>query len=67
MQPEDIIKRNNQIYKKYLKGIKRAELAKEHNLSTTRISQICDKLNYVNRKIASLSTPNAKNLSSNIP
>lgn len=44
MQTKEIIKRNNQIYKKYLKGFTRAELAKEHNISSERIRQICNRL-----------------------
>ena len=44
MQTEEIIKRNNQIYKNYLEGKTRAELAKEHNLSGERIRQICNRL-----------------------
>ena len=42
MQTEAIIKRNNQIYKNYLEGKTRAELASEHNISPERIRQICN-------------------------
>lgn len=44
MKTQEIIKRNNQIYKKYLKGTTRAELAKEHHISSERIRQICNRL-----------------------
>ena len=44
MQTKAIIKRNNQIYKNYLAGKTRAELAREHNLSAERIRQICHRL-----------------------
>lgn len=44
MQTKAIAKRDNQIYKKSLSGISRAELAKEHNISRERIRQICNRL-----------------------
>ena len=44
MQTIAIIKRNNQMYRKYLKGKTRTELAKEYNLSRERIRLICDRL-----------------------
>jgi Mor family transcriptional regulator len=58
MQTEAIIKHNNQIYKKYLTGITRAEVAKEHNLSNERICQICNRLKgQLSKKIASTFKP----------
>jgi Mor family transcriptional regulator len=39
-----IAKRNNRIYKNYLEGKTRTELANEHNLSPERIRQICNRL-----------------------
>ena len=39
MQTIAIIKRNNQIYRKYLKGKTRTELAKEYNISRERIAR----------------------------
>jgi len=44
LQTKAIIKRNYQIYKNYLAGKTRSELAKEHNLSSERIRQICNRL-----------------------
>jgi Mor family transcriptional regulator len=50
MQTKEMIKRNNQMYKNYLKGKTFTELGKEYNLSSERIRQICNRLKRINEK-----------------
>ena len=57
MQTKAIIKRNNRIYKNYLEGKTRSELAREHNLSPERIRQICNRLKMQRSKATPLNSP----------
>ena len=46
----DLTKRNEEIYRRYLDGLNYVEIGKEFNLSATRITSICKRIEFLKEK-----------------